>query len=131
MTTKTTIILRDSLVALIYACCWLLALLNVWTLHTFTTAYLILTAVIFNIVLRKRKDIFGKLRYYIFWLLLVILFVLQRPDIKSNELVVDNFQALPSLLKLVYIVVFLTGAAILVSKIYEDGKFSEPQGEKD
>ena len=130
MITKTTIVLRDSLLILLYTCCWLLALLNVWTLHTFVIVYLVL-ALIFSIVLRKREDIFGKVRYLVSWVLVGMLFIFQRPDIKSNELGVDNFRALAGWLKLAHIAIFLAGAAILISKIYEDGKYSETQAEKE
>lgn len=115
---------------LLYTCCWLLAFLNVWTLHIFVIAYLVL-ALIFSIVLRKREDIFGRVRYLFSWVLVGMLFIFQRPDIKANELGVVNFQALAGWLKLAHIAVFLGGAAILISKIYEDGKYSETQAEKE
>ena len=128
MKVKTTILLRDSLLLLLYTCCWLLTLLTGWTLHTFTTIDLVLT-IILNIVLRRRKDIFGIVRYFMLWLLLAALFILQRPDMKYSESGFDNFKVLPSWLKLVYVVIFLLGAAILISKIYENGKLSETKSE--
>lgn len=129
MMTKTKLLFGNLLLLAYWLFAWVMMFFNIWDWGVFVLGQLIIFLPLFT-VFRVKVNQFGKFRIFILFLTLSLWFVTIQIA-RSHGIDTDNFPALPSWLKLLYLVVFLTVAVVFVSKMYRNSKFSETQAEGD